>query len=242
MKAIATIKIATPVMEGTTGTGTKFKKFGGVVTKGGVKKEGKPDVFGVVIFGKKAEANYRTGDTVTVDGELTVEDFQIASGKPAVQTALINAYHIDVVPGNTRLYAKAYNVLGNITRDAEIKTFGQNGDRSVAKTGLASNRKIGQNELTSFVNLALFDKQGTALAPYLAKGKKVLVDGALSAHYYDKQDGSKGLDVSISVDDFQFAGGGQGGSANAQNASAPDTAMPANTMPEIDIDEEEIPF
>lgn len=241
MKAIATIKIATPVMEGTTGTGTKFKKFGGVVTKGGVKKEGKPDVFGVVIFGKKAEANYRTGDTVTVDGELTVEDFQVNPDKPATQTALISARHIDVVPGNTRLYAKAYNVLGNITRDAEIKTFGQNGDRSVAKTALASNRKVGNTDMTSFVNIALFDKQGMALAPCLTKGKKVLVDGALSAHYYDKQDGSKGLDVSISVDDFQFAGGKKQEGGNTQNAHAAQQ-MPQNAAPEDDIDEDEIPF
>lgn len=252
MKAQIIAKIVTPIIEGATTNNTTFKKFAVQIKKGGVATEGKSSTFGVLVFGKNSEIGFRTGDMVSVDGSLQVGDFQITESKAAVKTAIISARHIEVVDGSRRMFAKAYNVLGNAVRDAELKTFNT---VTVSKTALACNRKEGQNKVTDFVDIALFGKQAESLNSYITKGKKILVDGALSATYYEKKQGGKGLDISISVDDFQFAGGGQSDSSNNngtsqnQNAHTPDKSYaPDNThtpdiTPDMGLDEdEEFPF
>lgn len=243
MKALVTAVIVTPIAEGMTTGNTKFKKFAIAIKKGNVNTEGKTSVFGVKVFGKQADIGFRTGDKVHVDGSLTVEDFQVSPDKPVLQTAIINANFIEIADPSARLYAKAYNVLGNLTRDAQLKSFGSQG-RQLSSTGLASSKKIGNNDHTSFIDIVLFDTKATALNPYLLKGQKVLVDGVLSASYYEKREnGGKSLDISILVDDFQFAGGvsKQNGAHVQQGQSGNVSQMPTD-LPTIDTEEDEIPF
>ena len=159
-------------------------------------------------------------------------------------------------------------LAGNLTRDIEIR-YTQSGS-AIGNTGIATSRKFKsatgeQKEEVLFVDLTFFGRTAEIANQYLRKGSKVLVDGRLKLDQWTAQDGSKRSKHSITVENLQMLGskdesapmggngysqqGGSNYSAPAQNnysqpaPSAPKAApQPTSTIPEIDINEDEIPF
>ena len=159
-------------------------------------------------------------------------------------------------------------LAGNLTRDIEIR-YTQSGS-AIGNTGIATSRKFKsatgeQKEEVLFVDLTFFGRTAEIANQYLRKGSKVLVDGRLKLDQWTAQDGSKRSKHSITVENLQMLGskdeaapmGGSGYSqqsgsdysAPAQNnysqpaPSAPKAApQPTSNIPEIDINEDEIPF
>ena len=160
-------------------------------------------------------------------------------------------------------------LAGNLTRDIEIR-YTQSGS-AIGNTGIATSRKFKsatgeQKEEVLFVDLTFFGRTAEISNQYLRKGSKVLVDGRLKLDQWTAQDGSKRSKHSITVENLQMLGskdeaapmggngysqqGGSDYSAPAQNnysqpaQSAPKAApqQPASNIPEIDINEDEIPF
>ena len=69
-------------------------------------------------------------------------------------------------------------VNGNLVKDMEVKTYGKDG--IVASFTVANNERVGQNDVTSFINCTMFgEKRIEALQKYLVKGCKILVSGRL---------------------------------------------------------------
>jgi single-strand DNA-binding protein len=97
-------------------------------------------------------------------------------------------------------------ISGRLTRDAELKSIG---DQSVLEFGLASNRKFKDKEKTTFVDVTLWGKMAEVLAPYLVKGKHVIVGGRLQFESWET-DGSKRSKLTINADsvDMSPKGGG----------------------------------
>jgi len=160
-------------------------------------------------------------------------------------------------------------LAGNLTRDIEIR-YTQSGS-AIGNTAIATSRKFKsqtgeQKEEVLFVDITFFGRTAEIANQYLRKGSKVLVDGRLKLDQWTAQDGSKRSKHSVTVENLQMLGskdeaapmGGngysqQGGTsydAPAQNnyskpaPSAPAAApqQPASNIPEIDINEDEIPF
>jgi len=159
-------------------------------------------------------------------------------------------------------------LAGNLTRDIEIR-YTQSGS-AIGNTGIATSRKFKsatgeQKEEVLFVDLTFFGRTAEIANQYLRKGSKVLVDGRLKLDQWTAQDGSKRSKHSITVENLQMLGskdesapmggngysqqGGSDYSAPAQNnysqpaQSAPKSApQPTSNIPEIDINEDEIPF
>ncbi|HEY9189514.1 MAG TPA: single-stranded DNA-binding protein [Sulfurovum sp.] len=159
-------------------------------------------------------------------------------------------------------------LAGNLTRDIEIK-YTQGGS-AIGNTAIATSRKFKsatgeQKEEVLFIDLTFFGRTAEIANQYLRKGSKVLVDGRLKLDQWTAQDGSKRSRHSVTVENLQMLGGkdeaapmgdngyGQGGSSDydapshdsySQPApSAPKAApQPASNIPEIDINEDEIPF
>ncbi|RLA71078.1 MAG: single-stranded DNA-binding protein [Epsilonproteobacteria bacterium] len=159
-------------------------------------------------------------------------------------------------------------LAGNLTRDIEIK-YTQSGS-AIGNTAIATSRKFKsatgeQKEEVLFVDLTFFGRTAEIANQYLRKGSKVLVDGRLKLDQWTAQDGSKRSRHSVTVENLQMLGskdeaapmggngysqqGGSNYSAPAQNnysqpaPSAPKAApQPTSTIPEIDINEDEIPF
>lgn len=159
-------------------------------------------------------------------------------------------------------------LAGNLTRDIEIK-YTQSGS-AIGNTAIATSRKFKsatgeQKEEVLFIDLTFFGRTAEIANQYLRKGSKVLVDGRLKLDQWTAQDGSKRSKHSVTVENLQMLGskdeaapmGGngysqQGGtdynapSNNSYNQPAPSAPkaapQPTSNIPEIDINEDEIPF
>jgi len=153
-------------------------------------------------------------------------------------------------------------LVGNLTRDVEIR-YTQSGS-AIGKVGIATNRRFkGANgemkDETMFIDLTFFGRTAEIANQYLRKGSKVLVEGRLVLEQWTAQDGTKRSKHSVTVDNLQMldrpgenSGDGsyarstppEGGSGYSQPAPAqsPDRQPAQPSVPEIDIDEDEIPF
>lgn len=159
-------------------------------------------------------------------------------------------------------------LAGNLTRNIEIK-YTQGGS-AIGNTAIATSRKFKsatgeQKEEILFVDLTFFGRTAEIANQYLRKGSKVLVDGRLKLDTWTAQDGSKRSRHSVTVENLQMLGtpkddnssGGysapgnnQGGynveeqdaSGNTTNTHHVPPGEPKANIPEIDINEDEIPF
>ena len=80
-----------------------------------------------------------------------------------------------------------YIALGNLTKNPETKEVG---DYQVTTFGLAVNDVIYKNkekqQLVTYIDIETWGKQAENCAKYLAKGKKVLVEGKLRLNAWEK--------------------------------------------------------
>ncbi len=154
-------------------------------------------------------------------------------------------------------------VAGNLTRDIELK-YTQSGS-AIANTAIATTRKFkkgdgSQGEETLFVDLTFFGRTGEIANQYLRKGSKILVDGRLKLDQWTAQDGTKRSKHSVVVENLTMLGsksdethgnnddpnrhngaGGMNRPAHHQEAEAKSN-LPVSNIPEIDINEDDIPF
>ena len=154
-------------------------------------------------------------------------------------------------------------LAGNLTRDVEIKYT--SGGMAIATIGLASNRKFKsqtgeQKEDVLFVDVTFFGRQAEIVNQYLRKGSRILVDGRLKLDQWTAQDGTKRSKHSVTAENMTMLDtkgtnpqSTQPGdtysqpapSYNATSQPAPQAApqqAQASSIPEIDINEDEIPF
>jgi len=158
-------------------------------------------------------------------------------------------------------------LAGNLTRDIEVR-YTQSG-AAIGNTAIATTRKFKsqtgeQKEEVLFVDITFFGRTAEVANQYLRKGSKILVDGRLKLDQWTAQDGSKRSKHSVTVESMTMLGSkgdNEGGGYNQAQAPAGDTysqpapssyeapAQPAapqqnqaSNIPEIDINEDEIPF
>lgn len=97
-------------------------------------------------------------------------------------------------------------VVGNVTRDPELKEVGAN-KTAVAEFGIAVNRRFPdkQNEgewkeVTSFFDVTCWQRLGENVAESLAKGTRVVVTGRLDQDTWENEEGEKRSKVRITAD------------------------------------------
>lgn len=143
-------------------------------------------------------------------------------------------------------------IIGNLTRDPEMRTTttGQN----VTSFGVATSRVWkdaagAKQEKTEFHNVVAWGKLAEICSQYLAKGRKVYVEGYLQTREWDGQDGTKRNRTEIICDNMILldkAPQGQGGqpASRPMSPSAPQSAsfVPAPAPTEDEIKVEDIPF
>lgn len=119
-------------------------------------------------------------------------------------------------------------LMGNITRDIEIRHTG--GNVAVGNFGMAVNRKYKtqsgeQREEVLFVDCEAWGKTAEIISQYLSKGDPVFVEGRLKLdQWQDKSTGSKRSKISVVVESFQFiSGAGEGGGTGQQRQSGQTT-------------------
>lgn len=145
-------------------------------------------------------------------------------------------------------------ILGNLTRDPEIKTLPSGS--SVATFGVATNRfwtdKMGQKQKEAqFHNIVMFGKTAEIAKQYLQKGSLVFIEGRIQTRSWNSQDGTKKYKTEIIAETMQLGpryAGGNGYSQSNNNSNANETPS-QSAKEEIDtieypedIDPEDIPF
>lgn len=91
-------------------------------------------------------------------------------------------------------------LIGNLATDVELRDVGE--DLHVASFLLAVNRP-GKDE-ADFVRISTWNRQAELCAQYLAKGRKVGVDGRLRSSSWEDSDGNKRNAVEVVANRVEF--------------------------------------
>jgi len=91
-------------------------------------------------------------------------------------------------------------LIGNLATDVELREVGQ--DLQVASFLLAVNRP-GKDD-ADFVRISTWNKQAELCAQYLAKGRKVGIDGRLRSSSWEDADGNKRNAVEVVANRVEF--------------------------------------
>ena len=137
-------------------------------------------------------------------------------------------------------------LMGRLTRDPEQRTT--TSGRTVVSFSIAVDR-MGQDDQADFFDVTAWEKLGDLVMQYLAKGRRVLVQGRLRQDSWDdKETGKKRSRVEVTATDVTFLDGPNDGAGNSGSA-APRTssAKKSNDVVIEDIDDKpidlsEIPF
>lgn len=123
-------------------------------------------------------------------------------------------------------------LMGNLTRDPEIRyTQGEN-SMAVANFSLAVNHKYARKgeDDCDFFNCTAFRKQAEFIEKYFKKGSRMLLTGRVQNNNYTNKNGEKVYSVQIMVEEVEFGG--------AKGSSTPSDK---NVNRDIDVDFTNIP-
>ncbi|MCC7523024.1 single-stranded DNA-binding protein [Candidatus Uhrbacteria bacterium] len=145
-------------------------------------------------------------------------------------------------------------IIGNVTRDPELRTTttGQN----VCSFGIATNQtwtdaQGAKQQRAEYHNIVAWGKLAEICGQYLAKGRKVYVEGRLQTREWEAQDGAKRnrteivADNMILLDRKEGAGSAPrptGAAPSAPSANEPTVTPIEKGMGDNEIRLEDIPF
>lgn len=115
-------------------------------------------------------------------------------------------------------------IIGNLTRDPELRHLPSGTE--VCEFGIAVNSKKGDEERADFFDVTTFGKQAEVCAQYLAKGRKVAIEGRLQQDRWQTQEGENRSKVKIVANRVDFLtpkGEGDGAPAPAESQFTPAT-------------------
>lgn len=127
------------------------------------------------------------------------------------------------------------NLIGNMTRDPELRTIGDN--KQLCKFTLACSGR--RKDQTVFFDCVVWDKAAGLIVQYCEKGSKLYVSGEHKPREYVNKDGINRKVWEVTVDAFEFLGG-----KNTKRSNRDEMGYPMPTAPDVipDEDEEECPF
>ena len=148
-------------------------------------------------------------------------------------------------------------LIGRLTRDPEVRNTASG--QSVASFGLATGRvwkdqSGAKQEKTDFHNIVAWGKLAEICGQYLGKGRQIYIEGRLQTRDWQGQDGVKRYRTEVVTENMIMLGSkpGSGSFAPAGKENArldppageagelARQAPPAETIPTINADEEEI--
>jgi single-strand DNA-binding protein len=128
-------------------------------------------------------------------------------------------------------------LVGRLTRDPELRHTG-GGDPicsiRLAVSSRARDETGNWGDRSNYFDVTVFGRQAETASTYLAKGRRIGVDGRLSWREWQAQDGSKRQSVEVIANDVFFLdsrGEGEGGGGWSERRSADDLAPVGATAP-----------
>ena len=105
-------------------------------------------------------------------------------------------------------------IIGNVGQNPEMR-FMPDGS-PVTTFSVATSRKFGDKNETTWFRVTVWNKQAEACNQYLSKGSKVLIEGRLKAGadgnpaVYQKKDNTWAASYEITAENVRFLSGGEG--------------------------------
>lgn len=98
-------------------------------------------------------------------------------------------------------------LMGNLTRDPEVRYSQGDNSIAIARFSLAVNRRFArQGEVeTDFFNCTAFGKQAEFIEKYFRKGQRMLLTGRIQNDNYTNKNGEKVYSVQIIAEEVEFA-------------------------------------
>ena len=114
-------------------------------------------------------------------------------------------------------------LVGRLTRDPELRHTG-GGDpicsMRLAVSSRARDKSGNWGDKSNFFDVTVFGRQAQTAADYLAKGRRIGVDGRLSWREWQAQDGTKRQSVEVIANDVFFLDSrGEGGGGGEREAT-----------------------
>jgi len=139
-------------------------------------------------------------------------------------------------------------IIGNLTRDPEQRTTPSGA--TVCSFTVAVNRRgrrDAQNNQpeADFFRVSAWNQLGETCARYLAKGRKIAVEGSLQTRSYDAQDGSKRYVTEVIADNVEFCDSRpEGGRPRTDNPppAEPPAGYGSGSNGFVEVDDDELPF
>lgn len=122
-------------------------------------------------------------------------------------------------------------LIGNATRDPELRKT-SNG-KPVANLRLATNRMVGDKELTQFHTVICWERLAETVTQYVKKGDPVYVEGRLGYRTFQDEEGKERGVAEVIANDVQFL--------SRKSSAAEAAAVPAPSE-SADLSVDEIPF
>ena len=134
-------------------------------------------------------------------------------------------------------------LLGNLTRDPEIRYSQGEKSTAVARFTLAVDRKFKQEgqPTADFINCLALGKRAEFVEKYCKKGTKLVVEGSWQTGSYTNKDGQKVYTNECLIENCEFAESKNASSENNQNP-APSNASSDGFINIPDGIDEELPF
>lgn len=135
-------------------------------------------------------------------------------------------------------------LMGNLTRDPEVRYSQGNDPICVARYTLAVNRRNGNSggqQSADFIQCVAFGKKGEFVEKYLRQGMKITISGRIQTGSYTDKDGRKIYTTEVVVEEQEFAES-KGGSEQRRQENAGCTNTGDGFMNIPDGIDEELPF
>jgi single-strand DNA-binding protein len=127
-------------------------------------------------------------------------------------------------------------LIGRLVREPELR-YTSGSQMAVCRFTLAIDRRVkqGEEKKTDFPNIICFGKTAENCEKFLAKGRKVAVQGRLQTGSYEK-DGVKHYTTDVIADNVEFLEWGEKNGENAKESRS-------ETVPEgFEALDEDVPF
>lgn len=127
-------------------------------------------------------------------------------------------------------------LMGNLTRDPEIRYSQGENSLAIARFSIAVNRRFSRqgDTDTDFFNCTAFGEQAEFVEKYFKQGSRMLLTGRVQNDNYTNKNGERVYSVQIMADEIEFAERKSTADANASRGAsnfgggAPEPAMAAD--------------
>jgi len=139
-------------------------------------------------------------------------------------------------------------ILGTMTKDIELRDTQSGvviGSFSIAVNDKYKSKSGEYIEKAHFFDVVAFSKTAENIANFFKKGSRMLIAGQLQQETWQNKDGQNRSKVVIKLESFEFIDRKSDNSQQTQTNKPPQYNAPQpqeSSVPEIDIDSDEIPF